>query len=72
MENEMAELRSVWEGTMSVLGVELKCHVLNDGQRVIEAKSLDRLFNAMADGDYQYEGNEAETEAFFRWMKGGN
>ena len=28
--------RVVWSGTFRVFGIDLKCHTLSDGQRVIE------------------------------------
>ncbi len=37
----------VWSGTMRLFGVELVCHVLDDGQRIIEQESVAALFEAM-------------------------
>ena len=45
----MTELpRSVWEGTFVLFGVEFKCHTLDDGQRIIEAGCLERLFDELS------------------------
>ena len=38
----------IWSGSFTVYGVEVKCHVLDDGQRIIEAESVDALFVEMA------------------------
>lgn len=40
---------SVWQGSFTVFGVELKCHVLDDGHRIIEATSIEALLEAMGD-----------------------
>lgn len=40
-------LRSVWQGTFQVFGVEVKCHVLSDGRRIIEEDSVVALLQAM-------------------------
>lgn len=39
----------VWSGTMRLFGVELVCHVLDNGQRIIEQESMFAFFDAMAD-----------------------
>lgn len=38
----------VWSGSFEVFGVEVKCHVLSSGERIIEQESVEALFNAMA------------------------
>ena len=64
----MTELpRSVWEGTFVLFGVEIKCHTLDDGQRIIEAGCLERLFDELADGE---NGDYSDMEDFVRWFKG--
>lgn len=42
---------SVYQGSFHIFGVELIVHVLNDGQRVIEADSMTALFHAMETGE---------------------
>ena len=37
--------------TITVAGVDLTVHVLDDGQRVIEAESMERLFERLERGD---------------------
>ena len=60
---------SVWQGTLTLFGVELQCHVLDDGQRVIEADSMAALLNAMAQPDITIGADEAIDE-FTRWFHG--
>jgi hypothetical protein len=55
---------SIWQGTFTVFGVELRCHVLCSGQRIIEADSMARLIEAMeAPGDKPV----GDIEALYRW-----
>ncbi len=37
--------------TITLAGVDLTVHVLDDGQRVIEAESMERLFERLERGD---------------------
>jgi hypothetical protein len=64
---EMTE--SVWSGTFRIFGVDLKCHVLSDGRRIIEADSMADLMEAMeAPGGKEL----GDIEAFHRWKGGRN
>jgi hypothetical protein len=58
---------SVWTGSFHVLGVEMKCHVLSDGSRIIESDSVQKLLDAMASPGELEEGDLA---AFSRWQRG--
>jgi hypothetical protein len=60
-----------WSGTFRVFGIELKCHVLSDGQRIIEADSVEQLLAVMADPS-DADADDTETEAFARWQRGMN
>ena len=60
--------KSVWSGTFNVLGVELKCHVLDNGQRVIEEASMVAFLEAMAE-QRPYDMPEA-FDCFARWQAG--
>ena len=64
--SEAGPPRSVWQGSFSVYGVEIKCHTLEDGQRIIEADSLNSLFDAMADDVADLAG----IDEFARWLRG--
>lgn len=57
-------LLAVWSGSFQLLGVEVRCHTLNNGQRIIEEESLAALLNAMSAGG---DGGASEWEAFQRW-----
>lgn len=64
-----SELHSIWQGTFQLFGVDIRCHVLSDGQRIIEAESMRELLVAMSK-----EGNGGDvTESlgtFMEWLKG--
>ena len=58
--------KPIWSGSFMLGNVELKCHVLDNGVRIIEADSLEKLL-------YSGEGNnatEAEIIQFANWQKG--
>ena len=38
----------IWSGSFTIFGIEIKCHVLDNGQRIIEEGSMEALFEAMA------------------------
>ena len=62
----MADLpTSIWQGTFTVWGVTLHCHVLSDGQRVIDAEDVERLFGA---GRVRDDGDLLQ---FALWQRGG-
>lgn len=59
---------SVWQGEMTLLGVVLHLHVLDDGTRIIEADDMAALAEAMGRGG---PVDEDEIAAFARWLQGG-
>ncbi len=59
--------KSVWSGSFNVFGVELKCHVLDNGQRVIEADSMADFLNGVADADVPAE--DPNLDEFVRWFR---
>lgn len=62
---------SVWQGSFSVFGVEVKCHVLDDGQRIIEIDSMKALLAAMAgDNNITSPGESPDLTEFARWVHG--
>lgn len=66
----MSEIpRSIGQGEFTIFGVTLHCHVLDNGQRIIEAQDIERLFQAMAG---PIEKSEDDLERFARWMRGMN
>ena len=65
-------LTSVWQGTFKLFGVDVTCHVLSDGRRIIEADSVARMFAAQADIGHEpvTPDGEREMTAFGNWLKG--
>ena len=63
---------SVWQGEMTLLGVVLHLHVLDDGMRIIEAADMVALLEAMGQGGPVDEDEVADQmAAFARWQRGG-
>lgn len=64
----MAELlESIASASFKIFGVDLRCHVLSDGQRVIEEESVAALLEAMALPSV----SEDDMESFARWLRDG-
>lgn len=65
----------IWSGSFRLLGIEIKCHTLSDGHRIIEAESfhafLDLLNGCGVDVEHQAADDEG-VAAFARWRAGGN
>lgn len=59
---------AVWSGTFRVLGVDLQCHVLDDGRRIIDKDSFDEFMQAL-EGGVPMKDDEGLME-FIRWQKG--
>lgn len=53
---------------MTLFGVVLHLHVLDDGTRIIEAQDMVALLEAMEGGGLV---DEDEIAAFARWQRGG-
>ena len=62
--------QSIWSGSFTLFGVEIECHILDDGQRIIEAESIERLFEAMARVDDRKAPEPDEMDSFGRWLQG--
>lgn len=56
---------TVWSGEFKLGSVTMKCHVLSDGRRIIEAESVWQFFNGL--GDFE----PSELEQFVAWQRGG-
>ena len=63
-------LFSVWHGSFHLFGVELKCHVLSDGNRIVEADSLTNLFKAMGDPG-EADIDKTELGKLGEWLRQG-
>ena len=63
---------SVWQGSFVLFGVTLQCHVLDDGQRIIEQASVDALFDALDKSNCEDLENIAavhEFHKFHQWLR---
>ena len=60
---------AVWSGSFRVLGVDIKCHTLSDGQRIVEAESAAAFVRALHEAPNDPENN-ADLEAFALWRAG--
>ena len=63
---------SVWQGEMTLLGVVLHVHVLDDGTRIIEAADMVALLEAMGRGEPGEDEVADQTAALARWQRGGD
>lgn len=62
---------AVWSGSFRVLGVDIKCHTLRDGQRIVEAESVAAFVRALHDGGVPNDpASNPDLEAFARWRAG--
>lgn len=42
--------KAIYSSELTICGVTLKCHVLDNGQRVFEQEGVEALFKAFGDG----------------------
>ena len=60
---------AVKTATFSLFGVQVRVHVLDDGQRVIDVADVNALFDAMA-SDAAPELHEAELRRMTSFIRG--
>lgn len=58
--------KAISESTIRVCGIEVKVFILDDGQRVIDKDSMDKVFALMSTGKLP----AAEAARLARWAKG--
>lgn len=58
--------QAIWSGTFRLFGVDVKCHTLSDGRRIIEAESMAKVLDAMGDVAAMRIGAD-DIEEFARW-----
>ena len=63
------EIHSVWQGSFILFGVELQCHVLSNGQRIIEEDSMVDLLEAM-EAPLENNSDGSELTELCDWLKG--
>lgn len=63
--------KAIAESQFTILGVTLKCYVLDDGQRIIDAEDIEELFEAMAYPRTIEQSAEmtAELAKFTQWRQ---
>lgn len=61
---------SIYQGTISIMGVELKVHGLSDGKRIIESDSLADFLDAMANGPRLTEEEAVRLARFVKGLDG--
>ena len=57
--------QAVWEGKIKAGSIELRCYVLDDGQRIIDSEDFEKLFTSIQDGTFTLTDGEAATLARF-------
>lgn len=61
----------VWSGSFKLFGVDVRCHTLSTGERIIEQDSVLQLFQAMGMSGGKLDADNAEAaDAFARWQRG--
>jgi hypothetical protein len=58
---------AVWEGSFRVFGVQVRCYVLDDGRRIINAGDIDRLFDPAGQ---PVTPDPGELEEMTKWARG--
>lgn len=66
MSDDIPEVVS--SASFTIMGVEIKCHMLSNGQRVIGAESMDALFAVMGDDEVEVDPTDSEFLALLRWQ----
>lgn len=57
--------KAIWSGSFIIGSEEIKCHVLDSGQRIIESDSVAKLFTSMDSGI-----DEEQLAKFATFIKG--
>lgn len=61
---------AIASSTFTIFGVEMRCHVLSGGQRIIEADCVEKLFAAMGEESPVTDEDVTDMEALARFIKG--
>lgn len=72
MQNEIPH--AVKSGIITIFGIDLKCHILSDGQRIVEKESMDAFTDHVASsgGAIEVEGDALkEVEKLTAFMQKG-
>jgi len=60
--------KAIWSGSFFLGGVEMKCHVLDNGMRIIDAESIEAFFRSAEEGIFN--PTEEESINLGKWIKG--
>ena len=60
---------AIWEGSFTIAGVKMRCYVLDNGQRIINADDVAAFFNGDALDTAQADRNDMDELA--AWLRGG-
>lgn len=60
---------AIAEASFNLFGVPLRCYVLDNGQRIVDADDVAALFDAMANGDGSEPSNDG-LDKLAKWLKG--
>ena len=64
--------KSLKVSTFTLFGQNVECHQLDNGARIIEAGSMERLVEAMGrDSSAEDTLQQSEFERFARWLNSG-
>ena len=58
-----------WSGSFTIFGVDVRCHVLDTGERIIEADSMRSLVEALQVRPIGYDETD-DMARFLRWQTG--
>ena len=61
---------AVWEGTFRLFGVDVRCYVLADGQRIVHAEDRAKLLPVLAGDPEGGPEDDDALVAFARWQRG--
>jgi hypothetical protein len=62
--------KSIAQGVFNLGGMKLRTHVLDNGQRVIDANDMEKFFELMMNGEVAI--TEADAMEFARFMHGAD
>jgi hypothetical protein len=61
---------AIWSSEFTVMGVKLRCYVLDNGVRVINCDDLEKLLDHMGTLLEPTAEDEEEVKRFSRWQRG--
>ena len=64
--------KSVSSKVFTIYGIQIQCHLLDDGRRVIASDSLSKLLVAMANDIPDLDLEAHDLDHFVMWCKAGN